>query len=141
MRKLMIFALVTVFPISTLAAETIFSCTLTDSNIVTVTKVDNDYQFSYKGVVFKNTIKSVVKNESSYIASGSGFLTHSLQMKNNGYAYTIEFIKSRGEAEAPNSINDAQLYIERDNQMDTLECDTTKKIYQNFNARIMRSSP
>lgn len=140
MRKLTLFALTTLTSSSTFAAtnNTVFSCTATDGNPITVTQVGDDYEFSYGNTTFKNPIKRVVANQDSYVSAGSGFTTNSLQLKNNGYSYTIEFVQPQN---APNTVNDPRLYIERGNKMDTVQCDTGKEIHQNLDTRIMRTSP
>ncbi|PJG82788.1 hypothetical protein [Caviibacterium pharyngocola] len=140
MRKLTIFALTAlcVTPVLAASNDVIFSCTAINGSPIEVKKVGNDYQFKYGKTVFKNAIKDVLQNPNSYIATGSGFITSSLALRNKGYSYIIQFIQPRN---APINIDDPNLYIEKDDNMQTVKCDTSKSIFQKFDVKAMRPGP
>ncbi|MDG2961699.1 hypothetical protein P7L98_01605 [Bisgaard Taxon 10/6] len=125
---------------SVLAAgnDTIFACTATNGTPIEVKKVGSDYQFKYGKTAFKNAIKDVLRNPSSYIATGSGFVTNSLEMKNKGYSYIIQFVQPRN---ALTMIDDPNLYIEKGNNAETVQCDVKMPVIQNFDTKAMRPGP
>ena len=135
MRKLVMLAITAISSTSALAAEgAIFSCSTENGKQISITKVGQDYEFSYGGVLFKNPVKQVVANTDSYIATGSGFVTSSLEMKHNGISYTVEFVQPRGSK----NIEQPTLYITRGNNMQTIGC-KVQGVVHNFEKTIMRS--
>lgn len=135
MRKLItLAAILSAISTSALAANnTIFSCKAEDGNTVLVKKVGSDYEFSYGSVKFKNPIKKVINNDDSYVATGSGFITSSLGLKNGGTSYTIEFVQPRNN---PKEVNDPTLYVSKGNNTQSIQC---SNVQHNFERNIMRS--
>ncbi|TYG35286.1 hypothetical protein FW755_09370 [Lonepinella koalarum] len=140
MRKITMLALTALCTTSVFSAEnnTIFACTADNGTPIEVQKIGNDYQFKYGKTVFKNAIKEVIRHPNSYIATGSGFITHSLELKNKGYSYTIQFVQPRN---APSMIDDPNLYIEKGDNTQEIKCDTHKSVSQNFDLKAMRPGP
>lgn len=119
-------------------SNTVFSCTATNGNKIEVTKIGSDYQFSYGKTVFKNAIKNVLANEQSEIAIGSGFISNSLEMKDQGQSYIIHFGQPRNNLKA---IEGAGFYTVKNNDIgNETEC-ASGKVYQNFDTKAMRTVP
>ncbi|OOF82013.1 hypothetical protein BKG92_07560 [Rodentibacter ratti] len=136
MKKSLTLAMVSLCATPVLAANnTIFSCTADNGNKISVAKNGSDYVFVYGKTTFKNPVKQVLANQDSYVATGSSFTTSSLEMKNNGMSYTIQFVQARNG----NAIEEPTLYINHSNKMDTISC-KTETATQNFERRNMKSS-
>lgn len=143
MRKLTISALMLTSLFSTFSVfaigeqDAVFSCTVTDGSSLTVKKVGNDYVYSQGKLTFKNSIRQVLANTRSEIAVGSGFITSSLELKNRGKSYVVGFIQARGS----NNIDEPGVGIYSGATPErTIQCDSSKPIYQNFDMENMRSS-
>ena len=135
MKKLLTIAMMTACTTPVLAANnTIFACTTDNGNKVSVTKSGTDYEFVYGQITFKNPVKQVLANQDSYVAVGSGFITSSLEMKNNGTSYTIQFVQPRDGK----NIEEPTLYITNGSKMDTVSCKAGSAV-QNFERRSMKS--
>ena len=80
-------------------------------------------------------VKQVFANQDSYVATGSGFITSSLEMRNNGTSYTIQFVQPHNS----NSIEEPMLYITNGSKMDTVSCKAGSAT-QNFERRSMKAS-
>lgn len=136
MKKLLTLAMMTACATPVFAANnTIFSCSADNGNKISVTKSGTDYEFAYGQITFKNPMKQVFANQDSYVATGSGFITSSLEMKNNGTSYTIQFVQPRDGQ----GIEEPTLYITNGSKMDTISCKAGSAI-QNFERRSMKSS-
>ena len=109
MKKLLTIGAVAMFATPAFAANNIFSCT------------------AENGQVFAN--------QDSYVATGSGFITSSLEMRNNGTSYTIQFVQPHNS----NSIEEPMLYITNGSKMDTVSCKAGSAT-QNFERRSMKAS-
>lgn len=137
MKKLFTIAMLSACSLPTLAAgNTIFACSTDNGSKVNITKVGTDYEFTYGSVSFKNPAKQVLSNDNSYVAVGSGFVTSSLEMKNNGERYVVEFVQPRGSK----SVEEPTLYVFKGDKMDTIHCKTAGLV-QNFEQRSMKTSP
>ena len=126
MKKLLTIGAVAMFATPAFAANNIFSCTAENGSPVSVTKNGSDYEFTYGQVSFKNPVKQ---------ATGSGFITSSLEMRNNGTSYTIQFVQPHNS----NSIEEPMLYITNGSKMDTVSCKAGSAT-QNFERRSMKAS-
>ena len=135
MKKLLTIGAVAMFATPAFAANNIFSCTAENGSPVSVTKIGSDYEFTYGQVSFKNPVKQVFANQDSYVATGSGFITSSLEMRNNGTSYTIQFVQPHNS----NSIEEPMLYITNGSKMDTVSCKAGSAT-QNFERRSMKAS-
>ncbi|MGX2956060.1 hypothetical protein ACWIYZ_03085 [Ursidibacter arcticus] len=136
MRKLAILVSCSFVALPALADNSIiFSCTASDGNQIHIQKVGNDYQFSYGKISFKNPAKQVLKNEGSYVATGSGFTTSALEMKSKNLSYTIEFVQPKGS----NTIDSPILYIAKGDNTTEIQCDTSKKIEAHFEYKNMNA--
>lgn len=136
MRKLTTLAVCSFISLPVLAENiSIFSCTAEDGNQILIQKTGADYQFSYGKILFKNPAKQVLKNEGSYVATGSGFTTSALEMKSKSHSYTIEFVQPRGT----NVIDSPMLYITKGNNTTEIKCDSNKKVEQHFEYSKMNS--
>lgn len=137
MHKLLTFSLAVMLSTSAFATNnTIFSCTTDNGKQVTITKAGSDYQFSYDNTQFRNAIKTVIADENTYVASGSGFITNSLAMKNKGTTYTVQFVQVRNN---PKVIDDATLYIEKGNNQNSVACNTKKPVTQHFDYKLIKN--
>lgn len=142
MRKLLtLTAILSAFSTSALANNnTIFSCTTENGDRVLVKKEGNDYAFSFKGVSFKAPIKQSLANPDSEIATGSGFITSSLELKQNAkMSYTVSFTQPR---------NNLKEYITPSVSMypngqlgDYFECNMNKPFEEHFDRKAMRATP
>lgn len=138
MRKLLSSIFMVLTPAFVNAAEnTVFACTTKEGKELAITKQRSNYLFSYGDVSFTNPIKDVVKNEGSFIAGGSGFVTGSLEMKNSGKSYVVEFSLPRNNLKV---VDEATLSISNGGKSTLVECDTNKKIIQNLDKKIMNKS-
>lgn len=133
MRKLLTFAMLGIFSSSAFANDNIFSCNTEDGKMVSVQKIGANYVFSYGNVTFTNPITQVTNNENSYIATGSGFITSSLELQNGHTTYTIEFVQPRNN---PKEVDDPTLYITKGNDMKTIRCNN---VHHNLDKKIMRT--
>lgn len=122
-------------PVAANSSDVVFSCSIKTGKVLSVTKQDSDYLFSYDKISFKSPINQVVKNSDSFIAGGSGFITSSLELKDNGISYTIQFSQPRKNLK---KLDDIEISISKGEQVRFLECDTHKKIHHNFDKKIMR---
>ncbi|OOF59718.1 hypothetical protein [Rodentibacter myodis] len=137
MKKLLTILTLSTCAIPAFAANnTIFSCTTNEGTPLKIVKVDSNYEFSYGQTLFKNSAKQVLSNENSYIATGSGFITHSLELKNNGVRYVVEFVQPRGSK----AVEDPTLYIFKGDKMDTVSCKTSGLVHH-FEQGSMKTSP
>ncbi|OOF55877.1 hypothetical protein BKK56_04900 [Rodentibacter genomosp. 2] len=137
MKKLLTIAMLSMSTLPAIAANnTIFSCTTNSGNPVTITKVGNDYEFVYGNTTFKNPAKEVFANENSYIAAGSGFITNSLELKNKGERYVVEFVQPRSSK----SVESPMLYVFKGEKMETFQCNTSGLVH-NLEQRSMNASP
>lgn len=128
MKKLLTAAMLSACTVPALAANnTIFSCSTNNGLPVKIVKVDSDYEFTYGQTTFKNPAKQVLANENSYVATGSSFTTSSLELKNNGTRYVVEFVQARGSK----SVDEPTLYVFKGDKMDTISC-KTKGLVHNF---------
>ncbi|MCX2960997.1 hypothetical protein [Rodentibacter caecimuris] len=137
MKKLLAITALSVCTLPAFAADnTIFSCNTQNGTPVKIIKVGNDYEFTYGKMTFKNPAKQVLSNENSYIATGSSFITSSLELKNNGMRYVVEFVQPRGSK----SVEEPTLYVFKGDKMDTVSCKTNGLVH-NFEQRSMTTSP
>ncbi|THA10999.1 hypothetical protein [Rodentibacter pneumotropicus] len=137
MKKLLAITALGVCTLPAFAADnTIFSCNTPNGTPVKIIKVGNDYKFTYGETTFKNPAKQVLSSENSYIATGSSFITSSLELKNNGMRYVVEFVQPRGSK----SVEEPTLYVFKGDKMDTVSCKTNGLVH-NFEQRSMTTSP
>ncbi|OOF79679.1 hypothetical protein BKG93_05935 [Rodentibacter ratti] len=113
--------------------NTIFSCNTQNGTPVKIIKVGDDYEFTYGKTTFKNPAKQVLSSENSYIATGSSFITSSLELKNNGMRYVVEFVQPRGSK----SVEEPTLYVFKGDKMDTVSCKTNGLVH-NFEQHSMK---
>lgn len=141
MRKIAL-VLATLYSTSVFAAgsSTIFSCTTASGKPLTVKQIGNNYEFSYNNERFTNPIQQIMGNENTYIAEGSGFITSSLQLKNNGYSYQIEFSEPRNNPIAVDDVVISVSKLDGSGRSQYIECNMQKKIQRNLNKNIMRKS-
>lgn len=140
MRKLLtLTAILSAFSTSALAdTNTIFSCTTENGDRVFVKKDGSNYLFSFKGVSFKEPIKQSLANPNSEIAIGSGFITSSLELKqNSNMSYTVSFTQPK---------NNLKEYITPSVSMypngqlgDYFECNMQKPFEEHLDRNSMRT--
>ena len=148
MRKLtcILTALFPVFTLATGATATgasgmadqniVFSCKTASGETVMVKKVGKEYEYTQGNLTFKNVINRVFANEHSEIAVGSGFITYSLELRNQGKSYVVGFIQARGS----DSIDEPGVSIYKGATLEkTIACDRST-VYHNFDTKNMRGS-
>ena len=140
MRKSLFSSIIAIALFSTTAfaasnKDIIFSCTTDDGKPLTVQKVGDDYEYNHGQFRFKNPIKQVLANANTEIAGGSGFVTYSIELKNQGKSYRVGFIQARNSK----SIDEPGVSIYQGDQYDrAIECNLTKSIKQHFSSTQIR---
>lgn len=115
--------------------DTIFSCTATDGKPITVKKAGNDYEYTHGQLTFKNPINQVLARDNTEIAVGSGFITYTIELNNQGKSYRIGLIQARDS----NVIDEPHVSIYNGKKYDTsITCSLTKPIKHNFESTQIR---
>lgn len=126
---------------STVMAEqnsTVFACTTSDGQHLSVKKVGTHFEFSSGNLNFKNPVKQALKYNDSAIAGGSGFITYSLELHNKGLKYVVGYIAPRGNNSEMIEPGASVQNIKTGQFMESILCDPKKAIKANFDKKLMR---
>lgn len=140
MKKITILTLSVLFSANALAADnnTIYSCTTTENQTLTVTKEGNNYVFAYGKTTFKNPITQVMKNPLTEVAGGSQFTTVSIAMQNADKTYVIGHIEPRGN---PKDLFEAGFSVQNTKSGKTIKSYECKNpVRHNLDYKLMQKS-
>lgn len=141
MRRLAMLFLATLVSTSAFADgnKTIFSCTTKTGKPLTVQQIGSDYELAFNDTKLKNSIKQVMSNDYSIIASRSGYILSSLDFTKDGKtSYFIQYQESMGDAKPLF----AGVFLTQDGgePKKITECNLKRKIHANFDYKIMPQS-